>query len=98
MSSEAPVLSAVPSTLRIPLAARALGGMLFPEMAVDDRYAADALARMGDDGQQWLRDHQSVYGTLGRTHRFRDQAREFVARHPEAYVFNLGCGLSDYLQ
>ena len=98
LNIETPVLSAVPSTLRIPLAARALGGTLFPQMAVDDRYAAEALARMGDDGQQWLRDRQSVYGTLGRTRRFRDQAREFVADHPDAHVVNLGCGLSDYLQ
>lgn len=98
MSAKPPPLSAVPSTLRIPLAARALGGTLFPQMAVDDRYAADALARMGDDGQQWLRDRQSVYGTLGRTRRFRDQAQEFVAHHPDAHVCNLGCGLSDYLQ
>ena len=95
---EAPRLSAVPSTLRIPLAARALGGTLFPQMAADDRYAAEALARMGDDGQQWLRDRQSVYGLLARTRRFRDQAREFVADHPDAHVANLGCGLSDYLQ
>ncbi|WP_339139243.1 hypothetical protein [Kerstersia gyiorum] len=52
MSAKPPPLSAVPSTLRIPLAARALGGTLFPQMAVDDRYATDALAPMGDDGQQ----------------------------------------------
>lgn len=93
-----PTLSAVPSTLRIPLAARALGDTLFPQMAVDDRHAASALARMGDDGQQLLRDRQSVYGVLGRTRRFRDQALAFVALHPDAHVVNLGCGLSDYLQ
>ena len=86
------------STLRIPLAARALGGTLFPQMVVEDRYAADALSHIGDDGSQWLRDRQSVYGTLARTRRFRDQARAFVARHPDAHVVNLGCGLSDYLQ
>ena len=98
LTTETPVLSAVPSTLRIPLAARALGDTLFPQLAVDDRYAAEALARMGDDGQQWLQDRQSVYGLLARTRRFRDQAREFVAHHPDAQVVNLGCGLSDYLQ
>uniref|UniRef100_UPI00333FF291 class I SAM-dependent methyltransferase n=1 Tax=Castellaniella defragrans TaxID=75697 RepID=UPI00333FF291 len=98
MTTETPALSAVPSTLRIPLAARALGGQLFPGMALDDRYAAEALARMGDDGSQWLHDRPSIYGTLARTRRFRDQARDFVARHPDALVVNLGCGLSDYLQ
>ncbi|UJJ32313.1 class I SAM-dependent methyltransferase [Halopseudomonas maritima] len=98
MSANTPVLAAVPSTLRIPLAARALGGTLFPQMAVEDRHAAAALARLGDDGQQWLKDPQSVYGTLARTQRFRDQARDFVAAHPSAHIANLGCGLSDYLQ
>lgn len=91
-------LSAVPSTLRIPLAARALGGTLFPAVAVQDRHAADALRRMGDDGQQWLRDRPSIYGTLARTCCFRDQGRAFIGRHPGAHVANLGCGLSDYLQ
>lgn len=95
-NDEAPVLSAVPSTLRIPLAFRALSGNLFPEMVVDDRYAA--LARVGDDGRQWLRDRQSVYGTLARTRRFHEQARDFVARHPDARVCNLGCGLGDHSQ
>lgn len=98
MISDTPALSAVPSTLRIPLAARALGGTLFPDMAVEDRHAVKALACMGDDGQQWLNDRQSVYGTLARTHSFRDQARAFVSQHPEARVVNLGCGLSDYFQ
>lgn len=91
-------LSAVPSTLRIPLAARAVGTRLFPSLDVQDRYAAEALSRMDDDGQEWLRDRQSVYGVLARTHSFKDQARRFVAQHPDAHVVNLGCGLSHYLQ
>ncbi|AVJ26342.1 class I SAM-dependent methyltransferase [Achromobacter spanius] len=93
-----PALSAVPSTLRIPLAARALGGTLFPQLAAEDRYAADALRLMGDNGQTWLRDRQSVYGVLARTRRFCEQAQAFVARTPAAHVVNLGCGLSQYLQ
>ncbi|MDR2127527.1 MAG: class I SAM-dependent methyltransferase [Burkholderiaceae bacterium] len=98
MRTEAPRLSAIPSTLRIPLTARAMGGRLFPRLAVDDRFAADALAYLGDDGQQWLRDWASVYGSLRRIHYFRDQARAFLARAPAACVVSLGCGLSDYLQ
>lgn len=96
--SPLPALSAVPSTLRIPLAARALGGTLFPQLAAEDRYAADALRLMGDNGQTWLRDRQSVYGVLARTRSFREQAQAFVARTPAAHVVNLGCGLSQYLQ
>ncbi|ENO84591.1 class I SAM-dependent methyltransferase [Thauera linaloolentis] len=98
MTEKPPILPAVPSTLCIPLAARALGGTLFPHMAVDDRYAAGALRHMGDDGRQWLHDRQSIYGTLARTRRFREQAQAFIAHTPAAHVVNLGCGLSDYLQ
>lgn len=91
-------LSAVPSTLRIPLAARALGHTLFPQHGVDDRFAAQALNALGDEGQQWLRDRHSIYGTLARTRCFRSQAKAFLARHPGAHVVNLGCGLAHYVQ
>lgn len=93
-----PSLSAVPSTLRIPLAARALGGQMFPEMAVDDKSAADALARMGDDGQQWLQDRRSIYGNLARTRCYRDGALDFLKAHPAGHVVNIGCGLANYWQ
>lgn len=93
-----PSLAAVPSTLCIPLAARALGKTIFPAIAIEDKHAAKALEYMGDDGQRWLQDRQSVYGVLARTALFRDQARDFVTTHPSAHIVNLGCGLSDYLQ
>ncbi len=98
MTAAVPLLSAVPSTLRIPLTARALGHRLFPDMAVDDHYAAAALSRIGDDGSQWLKDRQSIYGTLARIRCLRQQALSFIAKHPTAHVLNLGCGLSDYRQ
>lgn len=91
-------LGAVPSTLRIPLAARALGDALFPEVAVHDRSAAAALAAIGDDGQAWLEDRATVYGVLARTHLFRELATAFFGRHPHAVGVNLGCGLADYAQ
>ncbi|MFT3815791.1 MAG: class I SAM-dependent methyltransferase [Acidovorax sp.] len=93
-----PVLSAVPSTLRIPLAARAGGEALFPQLRVGDAVAAPMLAAMGDDGALWLRDRHSVYGILARTRRFRELAIGFLAMHPDAQVVNLGCGLSHYFQ
>lgn len=97
-SPQPPTLSAVPSTLHIPLAARALGDRLFPDLAVEDRHAAKALSHMGDDGGQWLQDRQSIYGVLARTRCFRDLAQAFLKKTPAAQVANLGCGLSDYLQ
>ncbi|MFL9926838.1 class I SAM-dependent methyltransferase [Herbaspirillum lusitanum] len=91
-------LASVPSTLRIPLAARALGEALFPSLRLNDRYAAGTLAALGDDGRRWLSDKHSVYGSMARTRRFRALAQAFLQRHPEGHVVNLGCGLSDYLQ
>lgn len=98
MENPLPHLAAIPSTLRIPLAIRAYGERLFPEMDVHDSYARDLLARMGDAGQQWLSHRQSVFGTLARIHSFRAQAQAFIAQYPTAQVINLGCGLSDYYQ
>ena len=91
-------LAAVPSTLRIPLAARAHGDALFPQVAVDDADAARILAAIGDDGSAWLPDRATVYGVLARTRRFRELAQAFLAGQPDGHVANLGCGLSNYRQ
>lgn len=91
-------LSAVPSTLRIPLAARAFGDAMFPALALGDVHAARILKALGDDGQEWLRDRHSVYGVLARTQRFRALAAQFLQDHPQGHVVNLGCGLSHYFQ
>ncbi len=90
--------SEVSSTLRIPLAARALGDALFPQMAVGDAYAGTMLAALGDDGAQWLHDLHGIYGCLARTKRFRALAADFLAQYPSAYIANLGCGFSHYFQ
>ncbi len=91
-------LSAVPSTLRIPLAARAFGDALFPQVAVGDAFAAAWLAAIGDDGAQWLVDRPSVYGVLARTRVFRERAAAYLAQHPAGQLAILGCGLSHYFQ
>jgi len=91
-------LPPVSSTLRIPLAARALGDALFPHVAVGDAHAARMLAALGDDGSLWLRDRASVYGILVRTRCFRELAVRFLADRTDGHVVNLGCGLCDYFQ
>jgi len=91
-------LPPVPSTLCIPLAVRALGGQLFPHLAVDDRHAKAALHALGEDGKSLLQDPRTVYGILRRTNWFRQQAMRFLQRFPDALIVNLGCGLSDYRQ
>jgi len=91
-------LSAVPSTLRIPLAARASGDALFPQMAVRDAYAAGILEQIRDDDHALPDDRTTIYGILARTRRFRSLAQDFLKLHPGARVVNLGCGLSHYFQ
>jgi O-methyltransferase involved in polyketide biosynthesis len=91
-------LSAVPSTLRIPLAARASGDAMFPHMAVRDAYAASILEKIRDDGQALPEDRTTIYGILNRTRRFRSLAQEFLKQQPSARVVNMGCGLSHYFQ
>lgn len=89
---------AISDTLRIPLAARAFGDALFPQVEVRDASARDALARLGDDGRRWIADRHSVYGVLSRTRIFRGLALACLQRHPAGHVVNLGCGLSHYFQ
>lgn len=91
-------MDAVPSTLLIPLAARAFGARLYPGLCVGDATAAQAMEALGDDGATWLADHASVYGVLTRTAIFRDLAAAFFARWPRACGVNLGAGLGHYFQ
>ena len=100
MTTRNPVrhLSAVPSTLRIPLAARASGDAIFPQVAVRDAYAAAILEKIRDDGQALPEDRATIYGILARTRRFRSLAQDFLKQHPGARVVNMGCGLSHYFQ
>jgi O-methyltransferase involved in polyketide biosynthesis len=91
-------LSAVPSTLRIPLAARASGDRMFPQVAVRDAYAAGILEQIRDDGQALPEDRSTIYSILSRTRRLRGLAQEFLERHPGGRVVNMGCGLSHYFQ
>ncbi len=91
-------LAAVPSTLRIPLAARAFGDAMFPGVAAGDAHAARMMAELDDDGQTWLEDPACVYGVLARTRCFRDVAQGYLQMQPAGLVVNLGCGLSHYFQ
>lgn len=91
-------LSAVPSTLRIPLAARASGDAMFPQLAVRDAYAASILEQIRDTGDALPEDRTTIYGILNRTRRLRALAKAFLERHPGGRVVNMGCGLSHYYQ
>ena len=91
-------LDGVPSTLLIPLVARAFGDGIFPGFAVGDAHAAQALAYLDVGVAPFLRDKASVFGVLSRTRLFRQLAGEFFDRYPHALGVNLGCGLANYFQ
>lgn len=93
-------LDDIPSTLLIPLTARAFGDALFPAYAAHDASAAHALSRLDAYVQvsHYLRDLPSVFGVLSRTQLFRRMAESFFKKHPKALGVNLGCGLSAYFQ
>lgn len=97
-SADAPVLAGLPSTLVIPLAARAAGDRLFPRMCVDDAHAPRLLQALGVDATPYLADRSSVYGVLARTRLIRDRARSFFDRYPRSLGVTLGAGLSHYFQ
>lgn len=92
------VLGEIPSTLLIPLAARAFGDAMFPRFALGDALAAQAAKGLGVDLRHFLQDQASVFGVLVRTTLLRQLAQDFFARHPRACGANLGCGLAHYFQ
>lgn len=91
-------LPAVPSTLLIPLAARALGGRYFPWLDCGDAVAAELLARLQADVSATLDDLPTVLNVLWRTRAIREAGAAFFAQHPQAAGVNLGCGLTHYFQ
>lgn len=91
-------LHAVPSTLLIPLAARAHGGRYFPGMACGDAVAADILEQLGTDVTAILSDRPTVLNVLWRTRAIKEAGLAFFAQHPESLGVNLGCGLTHHFQ
>ena len=93
-----PALAPVPSTLLIPLAARAHGGRYFPWLDCHDAVAAGLLQGLGADPHATLDDMATVVNVLWRTRAIKQSGQAFFARHPRALGVNLGCGLSHHFQ
>ncbi|MFN3437502.1 MAG: class I SAM-dependent methyltransferase [Acidovorax sp.] len=91
-------LHAVPSTLLIPLAARAHGGRYFAWLACQDAVATKLLAELGADVNAYLDDLPTVLNVLWRTRAIKEVGRAFFADHPQALGVNLGCGLTHHFQ
>lgn len=91
-------LHPVPSTLLIPLAARALGARYFPWLDCRDAVAAGLLQRLGADVDALLDDLPTVFQVLWRTGAVKDAGRAFFTAHPQGLGANLGCGLTQHFQ
>lgn len=88
----------VQETLVIPLYARKLCNERFPELFRDEK-AMELMERLDYDFSQIARNSQSLmqrFGALEVAMRQNDLAmevRDYLKRHPNAAVVNLGCGL-----
>lgn len=91
-------LPPVPSTLLIPLAARARGGGYFPWLDCADTVAPALLQRLGTNVEPYLDDLPTVLNVLWRTRAIKSVGEAFFAQHPRALGANLGCGLTHYFQ
>jgi len=92
------LLSAVPSTLLVPLVARARGATLFPWLDPGDTQAQQVLQNLSSQVMALLQDRPSVLSVLWRTQLIKQIGRGFFTHYPQAQGVNLGAGLSDYFQ
>jgi O-methyltransferase involved in polyketide biosynthesis len=99
--SETLILSGVPETLLIPLCYRAIETQR-PDAMVKDEKAVELIKRLSSDGPirydaDWLK--QTPMAKMNRvlrmmlTREMDRYTRHFLARHPEAVVVHIGCGL-----
>ncbi len=90
-----PTLSGVAETLLLPLYLRAVESKR-PDALIQDEKAV-ALIRQLNPDSTWIKqmkvDEEDMVGLVLRNRQFDDWAREFLARHPEAVVVHIGCGL-----
>lgn len=91
-------LHPVPSTLLIPLAARARGARYFPWLDCRDAVAGELLQRLGADVDALLDDLPTVFQVLWRTGAVKAAGCAFFAAHPQGLGANLGCGLTQHFQ
>ncbi len=91
-------LPAVPSTLLIPLAARAAGHRQFPWLNCHDTHADDLLHCLGVDPGRYMIDAPTVINILWRTREIKAIGQAFFQQWPNALGVNLGCGLSSHFQ
>jgi O-methyltransferase involved in polyketide biosynthesis len=84
-------LSPIPETMLIALRCRA-AATLQPQPLIRDEYALDLLRKLDEPIPPQVMVGSRV-GVANRTMFFDRQAMDFVRRHPNGVVVNLGCGL-----
>jgi len=88
-------LSGVAETLMLPLYIRAMESMR-PDALIKDEKAVALIKQLNPDST-WVKqmrvDEEDMVGLVLRSRQFDDWAREFLARHPQAAVVHIGCGL-----
>lgn len=96
--SDRPLLGAVPSTLLVPLVARARGASVYPWLDPQDTQARHVLQNTGATVDPLLQDRASVLNVLWRTQLIKHIGMDFFRHYPASQGINLGAGLSDYFQ
>lgn len=94
----APMLNAIPSTLLIPLVARARGSLVYPWLDPNDAQAQHVVQQCGTLADPLLQDGISVLNVLWRTRLMKQLGEDFFKHFPASSGVNLGAGLSDYFQ
>lgn len=92
MPGEKVALSGSKETLLITLCAKA-GESRLPDSLLGDHFAAQAMDRIDYDFSRLKVDRDLMIGVALRAHVIDGWTRDFIARHPEATVLHLGCGL-----
>lgn len=93
-----PILDAIPSTLLIPLIARARGSSVYPWLDPDDVQAQHVVQQCGTSAEPLLQDSIAVLNVLWRTRLMKKIGEDFFTHFPDSLGVNLGAGLSDYFQ
>jgi O-methyltransferase involved in polyketide biosynthesis len=92
MTGEKVSLTKEKETLLITLSAKA-GESRMPDSLLKDRFAAEAVSRIDYDFSRLNVDRDMMIGVAMRAHTLDGWTRDFIARHPDASVLHLGCGL-----
>ncbi len=85
-------LTGARETLLITLQAKAAESIM-PHSLLHDHFAADAMRRLGKAAPHLDVGHDMTIGIAMRAHLVDRWTQSFIARHPDATVLNLGCGL-----